>query len=141
MELVEGTPLSEGTRGRALPADDVLSYGAQIADALAHAHARGIVHRDLKSANVMITSDKRVKVLDFGLAKKVSGPELTVLNTQCLTGVSLTEPGAVVGTIAYMAPEQLRGEPTDARSDLWALGVMLYEMSSGTKPFRGQSSF
>ncbi len=120
--------------------DDVLSYGTQIADALAHAHARGVVHRDLKSANVVITADKRVKVLDFGLAKRMSGPELRA-NTQCLTGVSLTERGAIAGTIEYMAPEQLRGEPADARSDLWALGVMLYEMSAGTKPFRGQSSF
>ncbi len=141
MELVEGTPLSESAHGRSLPLDEVLSYGTQIADALAHAHARGIVHRDLKSANVVVTSDKRVKVLDFGLAKKMSGADLTDAYTQRPTDASLTERGSVVGTIAYMAPEQLRGEPADARSDLWALGVMLYELSGGTKPFKGQSSF
>ena len=141
MELVEGVPLSERVHGGGLPMDEVLNVGAQIADALAHAHARGIVHRDLKSANVVVTADGRAKVLDFGLAKKMSGPELAQADTQCLTGVSVTERGSVVGTIAYMAPEQLRGEPADARSDLWALGVILYEMSGGAKPFTGQSSF
>jgi serine/threonine protein kinase/tetratricopeptide (TPR) repeat protein len=141
MELVEGRPLSERAHGQALPVDEVLSYGIQIAAALAHAHARGVVHRDLKSANIVVTSDRRVKVLDFGLARKMSAPGPTGADTERLTGVSLTERGTIVGTIAYMAPEQLRGQPADVRSDIWALGVMLYELAGGTKPFTGQSSF
>ncbi len=137
MELVYGKPLSERVHGQALPLDEVLRNGGQIADALAHAHERQIVHRDLKSANVLMTSDGRVKVLDFGLAKKMSALEVAE-TTQAL---GLTEPGALVGTLAYMAPEQLRGEPADARSDLWALGVVLYEMAVGKRPFSGQSGF
>ena len=141
MELVDGRPLSERVHDRPLPLDEVLNYGVQIADALAHAHARGIVHRDLKSANVVVTSAGRIKVLDFGLAKRMSGPELTVATTLHQADVSLTEHGAVVGTIAYMSPEQLRGESADARSDVWALGVVLYEIAGGALPFTGQSAF
>lgn len=140
MELVDGRPLCDvSARGRALPVDVVLRYGSQIADALAHAHARQIVHRDLKGANVIVTADGRVKVLDFGLAKRLDGPELTDATTKHAPA-TLTEAGTLVGTLAYMAPEQLRGEPADARSDLWALGVVLYEMAAGRRPFDGQSS-
>jgi eukaryotic-like serine/threonine-protein kinase len=141
MELVEGRPLGELMDGHGLPLDDVLGYGTQIAEALVHAHARGVIHRDLKSANVIVTAERRVKVLDFGLAKKVSGAELSLATTQQESGISLTERGTVVGTIAYMAPEQLRGDTADARSDLWAFGVMLYEMCAGARPFQGRSSF
>ena len=97
--------------------------------------ARGIVHRDLKPANVVITSDGWAKVLDFGLAKRLSG------NPSETTTEWVTEPGAVVGTLPYMAPEQLLGKPADARSDVWALGVMLYEMTTGKRPFRGETGF
>jgi len=141
MELVEGRPLGELMDGQGLPLDDVLGYGTQIAEALVHAHARGVIHRDLKSANVIVTAERHVKVLDFGLAKKVSGAELSLATTQQESGISLTERGTVVGTIAYMAPEQLRGDTADARSDLWAFGVMLYEMCAGARPFQGRSSF
>jgi eukaryotic-like serine/threonine-protein kinase len=138
MELVEGHSLSERLAGGPLPTEQVLRFGSQVADALAHAHAHGVVHRDLKSANVVITPEGRAKVLDFGLAKRLDEhhpDEITRLQT------SLTEPGMVVGTLGYMAPEQLRGEAADARSDIWALGVMLYEMASGARPFRGQTGF
>jgi len=139
MELVEGQSLSARLAGGALPVEQVLRYGLQLADALAHAHQRGIIHRDLKSANVIITPEGRAKVLDFGLAKRLSGEEVTEATTQTVD--SLTEPGALTGTLAYMAPEQLRGQPADARSDLWALGVVLYEMASGQRPFQGQTGF
>jgi serine/threonine-protein kinase len=122
-----------------LPLEQVLRYGLQLADAVAHAHHRGIVHRDLKSANVIITPEGRAKVLDFGLAKRLSGEELVEATTQTMD--SLTGPGTVVGTLAYMAPEQLRGQAADARSDIWALGVMLYEMAAGQRPFQGRTGF
>jgi serine/threonine-protein kinase len=138
MELVEGESLSARLAAGPLPAKQVLRYGSQIADALSHAHERGIVHRDLKSANVALTPDGRAKVLDFGLAKRVSGEELAEVTRSQL---SLTAPGAVAGTLAYMAPEQLRGEPADARSDIWALGVVLHEMLSGQRPFQGKSGY
>jgi len=139
MELVEGQTLSARLAGGALPLEQVLRYGLQLADAVAHAHERGIIHRDLKSANVIITPEGRAKVLDFGLAKRLSGEEVTEATTQTMD--SLTGPGAVVGTLAYMAPEQLRGQPADARSDVWALGVVLYEMAAGQRPFQGQTGF
>jgi TolB-like protein/Tfp pilus assembly protein PilF len=139
MELVEGKPLSALVPGQGLPVETVLRFGSQIADALAHAHERRIVHRDLKSANVVITPEGRAKVLDFGLAKRISGEELAEATTQ--SQASLTQAGALIGTVPYMAPEQLRGQPADARSDVWALGVVLYEMATGRRPFQGQTSF
>jgi serine/threonine-protein kinase len=142
MELVEGRPLHLLAHERRLPPEEVLRYGAQIADALAHAHTHGIVHRDLKGANVMVTEDGRVKVLDFGLAKKTMGRrDIEDGDTHQATAALLTEPGQLFGTVAYMAPEQLRGDPADARSDLWALGVVLYEMAAAGRPFGGRSSY
>jgi serine/threonine-protein kinase len=139
MEVVEGEPLNKRLAERPLPASELVRFGVQLADAVAHAHGRGIVHRDLKSSNVMITPEGRVKVLDFGLAKSLGGQELTDLSTHA--DLSLTEPGAVVGTLAYMAPEQLRGVPADARSDVWALGVVLHEMAAGARPFSGRTGY
>ena len=139
MELVEGQSLSARLSGGALPIEQILRFGLQLADALTHAHERGIIHRDLKSANVVITPEGRAKVLDFGLAKRLRGETLEEATTW--TQDSLTGPGAVVGTLAYMAPEQLRGQSADARSDIWALGVMLYEMASGARPFQGKTGF
>jgi TolB-like protein len=139
MELVEGQPLSARLAAGALPVEQVLRFGLQLADALAHAHERGIVHRDFKSANIVISAEGRAKVLDFGLAKRLSGETGEDATTR--TQYSITGPGAVAGTLAYMAPEQLRGQPTDARSDIWALGVVLYEMASGVQPFHGKTGF
>ena len=139
MELVEGECLSDSLQGHALPTPTVLRYGIQIADALSHAHEQRIVHRDLKCANVVVTPDGRVKVLDFGLAKRLPGEVLTEATTQ--SQLLLTLPGTVVGTLSYMAPEQLLGKPADARSDLWALGIVLYEMAVGVRPFGGATTF
>ncbi len=138
MECVEGRPLAGMLLSGGLPTESVARYGVQIADALAHAHQRGVIHRDLKSANVVITPEGRVKVLDFGLAKRLREQELEQATR---TRMSLTEAGAVVGTLSYLPPEVLRGKAADARSDIWALGVMLYEMASSTLPFGGETSF
>src|SRR5574340_39807 len=139
MELVEGRTLTARLAQGALPTDEILRVGQQVADALAHAHERSVVHRDLKSANMILTPEGRVEVLDFGLAKRMSSAQPEEAPTQAIN--SLTAPGLVVGTLAYMAPEQLRGEAADARSDIWALGVVLYEMAAGRRPFQGKSSF
>ncbi|HEX9764571.1 MAG TPA: protein kinase, partial [Candidatus Acidoferrales bacterium] len=137
MELVEGQPLNARIPVDGLPVDAVLRYGAQIADALAHAHERNIVHRDLKTANVVLTPEGRAKVLDFGLAKQMEGE----LQGATRSKAPLTQEGAVAGTLHYMAPEVLRGEPADARSDIWALGVVLHEMASGKLPFEGKTGY
>jgi TolB-like protein len=138
MELVPGQALSERLAGGRMGVEDVLRLGEQMADALAHAHDNGVVHRDFKSANVIVTPDGRAKVLDFGLAKPLVEAESEATT---LTAASLTVPGAVVGTLAYMAPEQLKGRRADARSDVWALGVVLFEMASGVRPFAGKTGY
>jgi serine/threonine protein kinase len=140
MELVEGETLAEQlARGR-MAVDDALPAAVQIADALAAAHARGIVHRDLKPANIKRTADGRVKVLDFGLAK-TAGPAVAVASSDSTHGPpSLTAVGMVVGTAAYMSPEQARGAATDEQSDVFSFGSVLYEMLAGQAAFRGESS-
>jgi len=136
MEYVEGRTLDSLIAGRELPTERVVRYGAQIADAIAHAHAAGVVHRDLKSANVVITNDGRAKVLDFGLAST----NVTAADTGTRE-VTSAETGRISGTLSYMAPEILRGQAADARGDVWALGVILYEASVGRLPFGGETSF
>ena len=137
MELIEGGSLAASIGDAGLPVESVLRYGAQIAGALAHAHGRGIIHHDLKSSNIVVTPDGLVKVLDFGLARRIPAD----LSADPTMTVSAIGSGAISGTLAYMAPEVLRGEPGDARSDLWALGVVLYEAASGRLPFRGKTAF
>jgi Tol biopolymer transport system component len=138
MEYVEGQTLSEMISRRVFPLEAALRYGIQIADALSHAHEHGVVHRDLKSANVVVTPDGRAKVLDFGLACDVPAQRISELSQSKTT---LTREGLIAGTLPYMAPELLRGEPADVRSDIWALGVMLYEMVTGRRPFGGTTGF
>jgi len=139
MELVSGEALSERLSGERMVVDEALRLGRQMADALAHAHSNGVVHRDFKSGNVVITPEGRAKVLDFGLAARVSDTELTEATTYSVDSLQLS--GKIAGTLAYMAPEQLKGEPADARSDIWALGVVLFEMASGVRPFTGKTGF
>jgi len=138
MEYVDGRTLAERLRKGPLPFEQVLACGAQVADALAAAHARGIVHRDLKPANIMLgrTSggSSSVKVLDFGLAKVESREDHPAASNETLTGSH-----AFIGTLAYMAPEQLEGEAADPRTDIFALGLLLYEMAAGRKPFEARS--
>lgn len=138
MELVEGNSLHSMCAEGGLPPDSVLRCGVQIASALARAHDRGIVHRDLKSANVLVTAEGLVKVLDFGLAKRV---QAEVFDGSTISFATVENLSSVSGTLSYMAPEVLRGEPADYRSDLWALGVVLYEACSGHLPFEGRTSF
>lgn len=138
MELVQGKTLRELTGDLGLPAESVLRYGVQIASAVVRAHDRGIVHRDLKSANIVVTDQGLVKVLDFGLAKNIKR-ETSEGTTQIFE--SNQEPSSISGTLLYMAPEVLRGEGADYSSDLWALGVVLYEAASGRLPFAGRTIF
>ena len=140
MEYVEGRPLNRVIPSAGLPVETVALYGAQIASALAHAHTRGVVHRDLKSLNVVVTPEHQAKVLDFGLALREARAEPDS-ETVFRSKDSLQTPGAVSGTLSYMAPEALMGQSVDRRADIWALGVVLYEMASGTLPFSGQTDF
>ena len=133
MELVEGKPLSSLISPGGMPSESVVRYGMQIADALEHAHARGIVHRDLKSANIVVTSEGRAKVLDFGLARRV----FNLKTDLTLSHSSAAEVGQIAGTMPYMAPEVFGGAPLDVRSDIWSVGVVLHEIASGAPPFTG----
>jgi pimeloyl-ACP methyl ester carboxylesterase/predicted Ser/Thr protein kinase len=130
MEEVSGVPLRDALSGGPLPADRVRTLGAQVAEAVAHAHDRGVIHGDLKSGNIMVGPGDRVKVLDFGVSRRMAGPEGATA-----TDLSLAAQAQVGGTPAYMAPEILRGDATDPRSDLWSIGVLLYEMATGALPF------
>jgi serine/threonine protein kinase len=138
MELVEGKSLRDLSSDAGLPPESVMRYGAQIASALARAHDRGIVHRDLKTANIVVTSDGLVKVLDFGLAKQVGAG---IFEGPTRSFATIADASSVSGTLPYMAPEILRGDSADYRSDLWALGVVLYEAASGRLPFQGRTGF
>ena len=140
MELVEGQSLDRHVEPGGLPVARVVELGIALADALAAAHEKGVVHRDLKPANVVLTPEGRVKVLDFGLAKLVA-PAAGVEGTQAMTVVApVSVPGQVMGTVPYMAPEQVCGEAVDSRTDVFALGIMLYELATGRRPFEGSTS-
>jgi eukaryotic-like serine/threonine-protein kinase len=134
-ELLEGATLRERLEDGRLPPRKALDYGGQIARGLAAAHDKGIIHRDLKPENLFITKDGRIKILDFGLAKAVGGEVSPTEST-----LAETAPGAVLGTAGYMAPEQVRGRPTDARADVFAFGAVLYEMLAGERAFPGDSA-
>jgi serine/threonine protein kinase len=136
MELVEGRSLDRLIPEGGLPVDRILDIAIAIAEALTATHEKGIVHRDLKPANVMVTDEGRVKVLDFGLAKEMraADPDGTTL-----TSAEYTQMGVVMGTPAYMSPEQIMGRTIDHRTDIFSLGTMLYEMATGQKPFQGRS--
>jgi len=138
MELVEGKSLRAMCADSGLPPESVLRYGVQIASALSRAHDRGIVHRDLKTANIVVTVEGLVKVLDFGLAKQVGSG---IFDATTRSFASIQDAASMSGTLPYMAPEILRGEAADYRSDLWALGVVLYEAASGRLPFEGRTGF
>jgi eukaryotic-like serine/threonine-protein kinase len=138
MEFVEGRSLSSVLERGALAPETAVRYGLEIASALAHAHERGIVHRDLKPANVMITAAGSAKVLDFGLAKRMPQADLSAAT---VSQEPVTKDDGIVGTLLYMAPETLRGEPADARTDLWALGAVVYESVIGRPPFEGRTGY
>jgi eukaryotic-like serine/threonine-protein kinase len=144
LELVEGKTLAEKIAEGPMPIDEALEVCRQIAEALSAAHAQGVVHRDIKPANIKISDDGTVKVLDFGLAKEVEGSDssvsATVQNDSPTLTDQFTKPGTILGTAAYMSPEQARGKPTDKRSDVWSFGCVLYECLSGRKAFAGEDT-
>jgi serine/threonine protein kinase/cytochrome c-type biogenesis protein CcmH/NrfG len=142
MELVEGQTLTTLVAPGGLPLPKLLELAVPLADALVAAHEKGVIHRDLKPGNVMVTREGRVKVLDFGLAKMI-GADTPVAHSASFTATAespISGEGRVLGTVPYMAPEQVRGEATDARSDLFSLGIILYELATGRRPFSGDSN-
>jgi TolB-like protein/tetratricopeptide (TPR) repeat protein len=136
MEFVDGTVVSDAVPDSGFDASRVIPLALQLADAVSHAHARGIIHRDLKCANLMLAADGRLKVLDFGLAQRLPATVETAVSA-----ASLTDAGVIAGTLSYLAPEVLRGERADARSDVWAFGIVLHELLTGRQPFEGRTPF
>jgi len=139
MELVDGPALADRIRQGAVPLEETLTMAQQIADALEAAHEKGITHRDLKPGNIKIRPDGTVKVLDFGLAKRGGTPTVQTDNSPTVT-VNQTEAGVILGTAAYMSPEQAKGKPVDKRADIWAFGVVFYEMLTGEQLFSGETT-
>lgn len=139
MELVEGPTLSERILGGAIPVDEALPIARQVADAVEYAHDKNVIHRDLKPANIKVTAEGTVKVLDFGLAKALSDEVAAedMSNSPTLS-MAATRQGVILGTAAYMSPEQARGKTVDRRADIWAFGVVLFEMLTGRAPFAGE---
>ncbi|HEX9759394.1 MAG TPA: serine/threonine-protein kinase, partial [Candidatus Acidoferrales bacterium] len=147
MELLEGQTLAQMMGRQAFPLEQILTLAIQITDALESAHAKGIVHRDIKPANIFVNTRGQVKVLDFGLAKIDAGrrnaSDASGSSSQMETAVvreELTQPGTALGTVSYMSPEQARGQLADARTDLFSLGTILYQMGTGVLPFQGDTS-
>ena len=139
MELVEGPTLADRLAAGAIPLDEALPIAWQIAEALEAAHGHGIIHRDLKPANIKVREDGTVKVLDFGLAKAMepAGSRPDALQSPTITSPAMTAAGVILGTAAYMSPEQSKGRAVDKRADIWAFGVVLYEMLTGRRAFKG----